>query len=72
MDFRCRSSRIVMSNGAGSLPSLQETVIPGFTSSHYEYLITSVKDKQRKEVRRRFNDFVVRKWYGRVVMDSWG
>ena len=38
-----------------------DSVIPGFTSTHFEYLVTTVFESPRRrvEVRRRFKDFVV-------------
>ncbi len=44
------------------------TYIPGLITSHFEYLVTTIKPpmhdapEQRFEVRRRFSDFVVR-WH---------
>lgn len=47
-----------------------DSVIPGFTSTHTEYLVASTavgegaggRERRRIEVRRRFKDFVVSRW----------
>ena len=45
-----------------------DSVIPGFTSTHYEYLVASssegARGRRRVEVRRRFKDFVVSERHG--------